>query len=177
MHKYILILKKISLNSSLVLAGVAISLFLCNCVLGFLSFPSEVPQKISHPINYEEVRQNKEFQYIFKTNSRGLRYHDIPAEKPANTFRVFVSGDSFTEGEGVDDGKRFTDLLEGKFQSSDKSVLFINGGLTGAGPLMYGKLFLEVGLEYKPDALFICLFVNDVADTPEKLYLKPFSFL
>jgi lysophospholipase L1-like esterase len=177
MHKYILILKRISLNSSLVLAGVAISLFLCNCVLGFLSFPSEVPQKISHPINYEEVRQNKEFQYIFKTNSRGLRYHDIPAEKPANTFRVFVSGDSFTEGEGVDDGKRFTDLLEGKFQSSDKSVLFINGGLTGAGPLMYGKLFLEVGLEYKPDALFICLFVNDVADTPEKLYLKPFSFL
>lgn len=140
-----------------------------------MGFPSEVLQRVSHPVNYEEVRQNKEFQYIFKTNSRGLRYRDIPAEKPANTYRVFVSGDSFTEGEGVDDGKRFTDLLEGKFQSSDKSVLFINGGLAGTGPLTYGKMFLGVGLEYKPDALLICLFVNDVANTPEKLSQKPFS--
>lgn len=175
MHKYIRIIKKISLNSSLFLAAVALSLFLCDGVLGFLSFPSEVPQRVSHPVNYEEVRQNIEFQYIFKTNSRGLRYHNIPAEKPANTHRVFVSGDSFTEGVGIDDGKRFTDLLEGQFQSSDTSVLFINGGLSGTGPLLYGKFFLEVGLEYKPDALLICLFVNDVANTPEELSPKPFS--
>ena len=177
MRKYIhiQIITKISLNSSIVLAGVAISLFLCDWILGFLSFPSEVPQRVSHPANYEEVRRKKEFQYIFKTNSRGLRYPDIPVEKPANTYRVFVSGDSFTEGVGVDDGKRFTDLLEGKFQSSDKNVLFINGGLAGTGPLKYGKLFLEVGLEYKPDALLICVFVNDVANTPEKLSPTPFA--
>lgn len=153
------------------------SLFLCNSILFLLDFPSEATQRISNPVNFEKVRKNKEFQYVFKTNSRGLRYNDIPAEKPVNTFRIFVSGDSFTEGEGVEDSKRFTNLLEGKYQSSDKSVMFINGGLTGAGPLTYGKLFLEVGLEYNPDALLICVFVNDVADAPDTLSLRPFDTL
>ena len=137
-------MKKISLNSSLLLAAVAISLFLSDGILGLLGFPPEVPQRITHPANYEELRQEIEFQYNFKTNSRGLRYRDIPADKPFNTHRVFVSGDSFTEGKGIDDGKRFTDLLEGQFQSSDTSILFINGGLGGTGPLEYGKLFLEL---------------------------------
>ncbi len=179
MHKHIRIriIKRISLNCCLVLASAAISLFLCDWVLGFLGFPSEIPPRVSHPTNYEEVKQNIEFRYIFKTNSRGLRYHEIPTEKPPNTYRVFVSGDSFTEGVGVDDGKRFTDLLEGKFQSSDTSVLFINGGLSGTGPLTYGKLFPEVGLGYNSDALLICLYVNDVANTPEKLSPNAFSAL
>jgi lysophospholipase L1-like esterase len=87
---------------------------------------------------------------------------------------VFVSGDSFTEGPGVQDGERFTDLLEGMFHSSDTSVSFINGGLSGTGPLKYGKLFLEVGVKYNPDALLICVFVNDIANTPENLSTKPF---
>jgi len=39
-------LKKIALNSSLFLAAVAISLFLCDVVITFLSFPSEVPLRV-----------------------------------------------------------------------------------------------------------------------------------
>lgn len=173
MNKYLPIIKKISLNSSLIIASVAIALFLCDWVFGFLGFPSEVSKRISHPVNYEKVMQNIEFQYTFKTNNRGLRYHDISEEKPSNTNRIFVSGDSFTEGLGVDDGKRFTDLLEDQFQQSDTRVLFINGGLAGSGPLHYGNLFLDVGLDYNPDALLICLFVNDLGDTPEKLIWDP----
>jgi lysophospholipase L1-like esterase len=41
--------------------------------------------------------------------------------------------------------------------------------------LAYGRLFLEIGLEYNPDALLICLFPNDIADTPAKLSQMPFS--
>ncbi len=48
-----------------------------------MDFPAEATERISNPVNYEKVRKNKEFQYVFKTNSRGLRYNDIPAEKPA----------------------------------------------------------------------------------------------
>jgi hypothetical protein len=77
------LIKNISLNGSLFLAGIVISLFLCEGVLGLLGFPSEVPSRVSHPANYETVRQNIEFQYVFKTNSQGLRYREIPLEKPA----------------------------------------------------------------------------------------------
>ena len=150
--------KKIPLNCSLVLLSATISLFFFEYLLDITGYPTEVPERITHPANYEEFRQNLEFQYVFKTNSRGLRYREIPKEKPLGTYRVFVSGDSFTEGLGVEDGQRFTDLLERQFHSSDTNALFINGGLTGTGPLQYGKLFLDVGLSYKPDALLICVF-------------------
>ena len=175
MNQYVRIIKKPFLYSSLTLASVLISLFLCDGILDFLNFPSEILQRVSHPAYYEEVRQNIEFQYVFKTNSRGLRYQDIPTEKPANTWRIFVSGDSFTEGVGVDEGKRFTDLLENQFNSSASHIQFINGGLAGTGPLQYGRLFLKVGLEYNSDALLICLYVNDVANTPEEIANSPFG--
>lgn len=167
--------RKIPLNCSLVLVSATISLFLFEYALDIAGYPTEVPQRIAHPANYEEVRQNLEFHYVFKTNSRGLRYRDIPQEESPGTYRVFVSGDSFTEGLGVEDGQRFTDLLERQFHSSYSNALFINGGLTGTGPLQYGKLFLDVGLSYRPDALLICVFVNDVANTPENLPTRPFG--
>jgi lysophospholipase L1-like esterase len=88
---------------------------------------------------------------------------------------VFVSGDSLTEGVGVDESERFTALLEDQFASSAADVLFINGGLGGTGPLQYGRLFLEVGLKYNIDALLICVFVNDVANTPEEISQNPFA--
>ena len=92
------------------------------------------------------------------------------------SHKIFVSGDSFTEGEGVDVSYRFTNLLENHFKYHP-SVLFINGGLRGTGPLEYGMLFLKVGLKYDPDALLICLYVNDVANTPEQLIQDPFDQL
>lgn len=172
MKQYIRKIKKISLNSGLSLIAVVISLFLCDSVLGFLNFPSELD--VVYPKNYEKLIRNIEYQYVFKTNSRGLRYRDIPAKKIENTYRVFVSGDSFVEGQGVAEGKRFTDLLENRFNSFPSSILFINGGLVGTGPLEYGRAFLNVGLKYNPDALLICLYVNDVSDTPTAL-AEPFA--
>lgn len=175
MDKYIRIVKKISMNSGLIIGSIVIALFLGEFCLVLLDFPSEVPKRFSHPVNYEEVRKTIEFEYVFKTNSRGLRYREIPIAKSPYTYRVFVSGDSFTEGVGVIDSMRFTNRLEDHFQSSDRRVEFINGGLSGTGPKPYGRLFLKVGLEYKPDALLICLFVNDVANTSEKIHSNPFS--
>lgn len=128
-----------------------------------------IPPRISHPPNMEEVRKNIEFRYVFRTNSRGLRYREVPLEVTQGSYRVFVSGDSFAEGECVDEGKRFTDLLECFYSRSERTVLFINGGLAGTGPLEYGRLFLRVGMEYKPDALLICIYANDLANTPEEI--------
>ena len=159
----------------LVITAIIFSLFIGDWTLGIFNFPSEPPQRISHPKNIELVRKNIEFEFLFKTNDQGLRYRTIPPEKTANQYRIFVSGDSYTEGFAVDAEHRFTDLLEDKFSSSSQSILFINGGLGGTGPLEYGRLFLNIGLKYNPDALLICLFPNDLSDTREKLAQNPFT--
>ncbi len=148
-------------------------------VLILFGFPTEMKRRYAHPPNYREYRKNIEFEYPFRTNSEGLRYREIPLEKPGSTHRIFVVGDSMTEGEGVSEEQRFSSLLENDFSSEKGAVNFINGGLSGTAPLEYGGIFFNVGMKYHPDGLLICLFANDLANTPEGMppaYLEHYFF-
>lgn len=162
-------------NIALVAFSTLASLFSVELLLFVLDFPLHPPKRIAHPPNHQETRKNIEFQYVFHTNSRGLRNPEIPIKKPGGTIRIFVSGDSFVEGVGVESHERFPDLIADYFTSSTERISLINGGLAGTGPRAYGKLFLEVGLKFNPDALLICTYVNDVANSPATLPTQPFS--
>jgi hypothetical protein len=166
--------RRFVLNGGLLLVASVLSLFLAEAVLAVLKFPAESHRQVAHPPNYEETRSTLEFDYVFRTNDHGLRYRDIPEDKPAGSHRVFVIGDSFTEGYGVATGKRFTDLLEQRFSAPGSPVLFINGGLTGTGPLEYGRVFVNVGLKYDVDALLIVLYPNDVWNS-SRIVARPFA--
>ncbi len=143
-------------------------------ILRVLGFPAEIPEIVSHPADINHQRDQLEFSYRFQTNDQGLRYRNIPLNGSSGRRRIFVAGDSFTEGDGVESNERFTDLLETAFHNDGGGVDFINGGLSGAGPLEYGNLFVKVGLQYQPDALLICFYVNDVSNTAEQLFRTPF---
>jgi len=70
----------------------------------------------------------------------------------------------------------FGALLENKFSNQNRTVRFINGGLTGTGPLEYAKLFYFIGSKYKPDAVLIILHTNDLSDTlviPKEILRNP----
>ncbi len=133
--------------------------------LSFFGFTGELKIQVADPPNYQHRRSYLEFDYDLETNSLGLAYPDIPLKAGADEYRVFVAGDSYVQGLGVDMGQRFTSVLEDGFSDTSGRVRFIAGGLVGAGPLEYGRLFLEVGLKYQPDALLICVYANDVIDT------------
>ncbi|MGB5259007.1 MAG: hypothetical protein WBO34_00620 [Gammaproteobacteria bacterium] len=152
-------------NSLLVLAVSAATLGIAEYGLALLGFPVKVPLRVAHPHDYSELRRSGEFEYVFNTNDEGLRYRTLPLANMTGQYRVFVVGDSFTEGVGMNDGERFTDLLERDFPLSGAPVLFINGGLAGAGPLEYGRMYFHVGRKYHPDALLIAVFANDVTNT------------
>ncbi|MDP8214260.1 MAG: SGNH/GDSL hydrolase family protein [Candidatus Euphemobacter frigidus] len=151
------------------LATLFLSVFIFSLILdwtlGLFGFPSKGKVCYSHPPNRCEIRKNIEFQYRFESNSRGLRYREIPEEKPDGSYRIWVAGDSFVEGLGVDAEDRFTEYLERSFSHSEQPAYFINGGLVGTGPLEYGRLFLKIGLDYNPDGLLICLYANDLINT------------
>jgi lysophospholipase L1-like esterase len=138
-------------------------------LLGLLGYPPAVPIQLTHPPNFKEVRETAEFRYTFATNSRGLRYAEIPVEKEPGEFRILLLGDSFTEGDGVELDQTFGSVLEHAYQQrrTEPKVRLINGGLSGKGPLEYWRLFLHVGLAYRPDLLLIVVMANDVENMSE----------
>jgi lysophospholipase L1-like esterase len=149
----------------LALFAVLVTSLASDRILALVGLSPEPRIQIAHPPDYKETVKMLEFEYAFETNGQGLRYKDIPLEKPEDEYRVFVAGDSYTEGVGVEAEKRFTELLEKDFSKGGRVVRFINGGISGTGPLEYCRLFLHVGLNYDPDALLICVYANDISNT------------
>lgn len=157
---------RVAQRFSLLFASGIVALFAAELILAAAGFPTDVPLRVGHSPNMDERIKNLDFEYVFRTNSQGLREREIPLTNTSGAIRVFMSGDSFTEGVGVPDDKRFTRILEQMLNRTGRSVTCINGGLNGTGPLEYGRVFLHVGLKYSPEVLFICLYPNDVANTP-----------
>jgi len=160
----------------MVLIPVIVIPVLSEVVLALARYPIAPLIRASNPPNYKTTIQNIEFIHEFSTNRMGIRYPEIPISKPSREKRVLMLGDSYTEGLGVSFEKTFGALLEDKFSSANQSVRFINGGLTGTGPLEYAKLFYFVGLKYKPDTVLIILHTNDLSDTlviPKEILRNP----
>jgi len=151
-------------NLSILLLSVVIFLFIADIMLGIFGFPREKEYYFPTP-NQTKVKKYLEFEFDYKTNSKGLRYRELPIKKPENEIRIFVAGDSFTEGFGVSSKQSFSALLEKKFSRPELTINFINGGLGGASPATYGRLFLNIGMTYQPDGLLVCFYANDLADT------------
>ena len=76
----------------LLIASLVVCLFLGEWVLGRLGYPTEAPVRAAHPTSFVETRESIEFRYQFATNSGGLRYPEIPRERPPSTHRVLALG-------------------------------------------------------------------------------------
>jgi lysophospholipase L1-like esterase len=165
-----------SLAGTIILAFLAtfLSLLTSDKILGYLGYPAE-DKEYAYINSFQKTYKHIEFEYSFQTNSQGLRYKEIPLKKPEGTYRVLVIGDSFTEGVGVRAEDRFSSLLETSFKNIGKGIFFINAGITGSGPLEYGKLFFNVGLKYEPDGLLLCIYANDLSNTPVWATPKDFA--
>ncbi len=160
-------------NAIILAVSVAVSFFLAEQILGLLGSPATRELQVTHPPNYRELRENIEFTYEFATNSEGLRYHEIPLQKPAGQTCFIVLGDSYTEGFGVEQDETFTPELEKRFNKSENNeVRFINGGLSGVGPTEYWRVLYKVGMKYDLDYVIVCLQANDLFGVPRNLILR-----
>lgn len=134
--------------------------------LAGLVVPATVPQQIAHPPNLVEERNTIEFSYEFRSNSMGLRYRELPlARRHEGEFRMALAGDSFTEGYGMPDGERFSELLEASLSTAEHPASVINCGLSGTGPAEYGRTLLAVCAKYHLDLAVAVVFTNDLHDT------------
>lgn len=145
-------------------------------------------------IGYSDFLQPAENQYVwnelkpnidghfkmhtFRTNSRGLRDKEYTFEKPKNTYRVAVIGDSYTLGDGVEANEIYHSVLEKKLNGLSDSIHFefINFGLSGYDMLNYLGVIEAKAMAYDPDLILIGFCGNNDDDLPEaKQYTETFK--
>ncbi len=97
--------------------------------------------------------------YLIHANSNGFRCkHEFIKEKKKNTFRILFFGDSFTAGDGVSDGFRYTDLLENDLEDTE----IFNFGLSGTGVDQQYLIFKEFAKDLDYDLVVICPMLENI---------------
>jgi len=99
-----------------------------------------------------------------KMNALGMRGPETTLEKPANTFRVALLGDSYTFGWGVEQDKTFASLMQktaDTILNGTKKVEVLNFGVPGYATFQEVGLFFEKALKFSPDAVLIYVISND----------------
>ena len=96
--------------------------------------------------------------YLVKTNGDGFRCDHQVTPCKNRTHRVLVFGDSFTAGDGVSNGKRYSDVLEANL--SDTEVL--NFGLSNSGTDQQYLIFQQYAGKIDYDAVVIAVLVENI---------------
>jgi hypothetical protein len=97
--------------------------------------------------------------YLVRANAQGFRAdRDFVVAKPRGVFRVLLFGDSFTAGDGVSNGKRYSDILEQMLPS----VEIYNLALPGTGTDQQYLIFREFGAALEYDLVVIAVQVENI---------------
>jgi hypothetical protein len=147
-----LVVKNI-LKNALVLIG---SIFLC---LFFVEIFVRIIESDVKVIDKKWHKKNVHF------NSLGLRDREFSSNKPENTFRILVLGDSQTLGHGID---RLEDTypkkLEKKLNQKSSNINFevINVADSGWNTDTQLYKFLQYGIKLDPDLVILAYYLNDI---------------
>ena len=97
--------------------------------------------------------------YLVETNPQGFRCrHPLTPQKPADTFRVILFGDSNAAGQGVSNRDRFSDLLEQRIPG----LQILNFGLPGSGTDQQYLAWREYAHELEYDLLLLAPLVGTI---------------
>jgi len=102
--------------------------------------------------------------YAAVLNSHGFRGPEFSAEKPPNTYRIFLIGGSTMFGEHVDESGTKSAHLQKLFadQNLDFDIEVINAGISSAWSKTEIRMVKEKIINYDPDLLIVFDGWNDV---------------
>jgi hypothetical protein len=111
----------------------------------------------------DTVARRGEPEFVFTASHDALGHRTDPeaAARPAAQKRVFVLGDSFAYGIGVQDQETFCARLE----QLDPRLDAFNGGVTGYGTAQQLLQLRDEGETVQPDAVVIAFFWNDIGNS------------
>lgn len=122
-------------------------------------------------------KRSSEFETYVRINSHGLRGPEVPYEKPADTFRVLVVGDSFTFGAQVNEEQTFVSRLQGYLRDrvhragmDQSKIETINGGVDGWSTINELAWLKAEGVRYDPDLVLLMFYTgNDPGENFDRL--------
>lgn len=113
-----------------------------------------------HIPNIEGYTKHRDYTMLVSINSKGLRNKEYTYDKPENTVRIAVFGDSFTFGEGVQNEETYTAQLEALFNSNNAkfnkwNIEVINFGVGKTGTSHQYALYKKEGVRYHADIVVL----------------------
>ena len=114
-----------------------------------------------------DVNGNLVYETWPEYNGKGYRGPEVDYEKPEDTYRILVIGDSFVEAIQVDYEKTFQALLQQRLDplsTAEKRYEVIAMGRTGWGTVHETAYYQIEGYKYDADLVILLFYVNDVAD-------------
>lgn len=113
-----------------------------------------------------ELKPNLDTLFKFKqfsTNEFGMRDRSYSKQKPPNTKRIVVIGDSYAMGSGVADHESYATLIEDMFakQYSEINIEVLNFGVGGYGLRNYDAVLRSKAMLFDPDLVIIGFSDND----------------
>ena len=126
----------------------------------------------AHQPGQEGIFETPQFRTFVRINQKGLRDREHSYERPDDTRRILVIGDSFAWGYGVEESERFSQLLE-----TSLGVEVVNAGVSGYSTDQELLWFRGEGIKYDPDLVILVFAGNDMGDNYRQLvntiYYKP----
>lgn len=106
------------------------------------------------------LRENRTY---VRMSTQGLRDHETSYQKPPDTFRIALAGDSIAEALQVDLDETFAILLERRRTADGRRVEVVNLGMSGAMPTVQVARMEHLGTRFDPDLLVYLINVSDFA--------------
>ncbi|MGI0014581.1 MAG: SGNH/GDSL hydrolase family protein [Nitrososphaera sp.] len=126
----------------------------------------------THQPGQAGIFETPQFRTFVRINQKGLRDREHSYERPNDTRRILVIGDSFAWGYGVEESERFSQRLE-----TSLGVEVINAGVSGYSTDQELLWFRGEGVKYDTDLVILVFAGNDIGDNYRQLvhtiYYKP----
>ena len=160
--------------------GLVLSLVLAEVALRVVGVRFDASLYGDDPITGWRLRPNASGWWVseghayVRINSVGMHDREYPLDKPADTVRIAVLGDSVTAAVQVDVRRNFTRVLEQRLAACEayrgKRVEVMNFGVPGFGTAQELLTFRHRALPYHPDAVILAFFTyNDVQNNHRAL--------
>ena len=152
---------------SLVVTALALEFSLSIAQINTKSYDRYIPGKGTTYVPGAYYRHTKEGFSEGYINSHGFRDYERSYEKPADSFRILVLGDSYVEALQVALENAFPALLEKKLNETSTATKFevINLGQSGFGTADAYMRYLNFGVKYTPDMVILAFLTgNDMQD-------------
>lgn len=123
-------------------------------------------QKIWAPLDFQlaDYELNKKNDKTASKNVYGFNDKNHEVEKPDNTFRIAIIGDSFVWGHGVEDSVRWTRKFENLLHENYDQIEVLHWGRNAWSTYDQFNFIKTEGYKYRPDLLINSFVINDPID-------------